>query len=131
MHQSSREGVEKQIPTSTKTRLKPRLRGVLHRYAFVASLLPCLLLISEAPSGRATLASIVYAGSLVGLLGTSALYHGINWSPRSRFWRDYAAALTRISRHSVGVPGWWPEACPTPWAVSGAMSSIPTSPGAP
>jgi len=86
MHHSSREGFEKQIPTSTKTRVKPRLRGVLHRYAFVASLLPCLLLITEAPSGRATLASIVYAGSLVGLLGTSALYHGINWSPRSRFW---------------------------------------------
>jgi len=28
----------------------------------------------------------VYAGSLVGLFGTSALYHGINWSPRARYW---------------------------------------------
>jgi hemolysin III len=69
-----------------KGRVKPRLRGVLHRYALIASLLPCLLLVLEAPSGRATLASSVYAGSLVGLLGTSALYHGVNWSPRARFW---------------------------------------------
>jgi hemolysin III len=67
-------------------RVKPRLRGVSHRYAFIASLLPCLLLVWKAPSGRATLASAVYAGSLVALLGTSALYHGIHWAPRTRFW---------------------------------------------
>jgi hemolysin III len=69
-----------------KARVKPRLRGVSHRYAFLASLLPCILLVTHAPSGRATVASAVYAGSLVGLLGTSALYHGIDWSPRARFW---------------------------------------------
>jgi len=69
-----------------KARVKPRLRGVSHRYAFLASLLPCILLVAHAPSGRATLASAVYAGSLVGLLGTSALYHGIDWTPRARYW---------------------------------------------
>jgi hemolysin III len=69
-----------------KARVKPRLRGVSHRYAFIASLLPCFLLVWKAPSGRATLASAVYAGSLVGLLGTSALYHGIHWTPRARYW---------------------------------------------
>ncbi len=69
-----------------KARVKPRLRGVSHRYAFIVSLLPCFLLVLQAPSGRATLASAVYAGSLVGLLGTSALYHGIHWTPRARFW---------------------------------------------
>jgi hemolysin III len=69
-----------------KARVKPRMRGVSHRYAFLASLLPCILLVAYAPSGRATLASAVYAGSLVGLLGTSALYHGIDWTPRARFW---------------------------------------------
>jgi hemolysin III len=31
-------------------------------------------------------ASAVYSGSLLGLLGTSALYHRIHWSPRARFW---------------------------------------------
>jgi hemolysin III len=69
-----------------KERVKPRLRGVSHRYAFLVSLLPCGILVWAAPSGRATLASALYAGSLVGLLGTSALYHGITWSPRARFW---------------------------------------------
>jgi hemolysin III len=69
-----------------KALVKPRLRGVSHRYAVIASLLPCFLLVWRAPSGRATLASAVYAGSLVGLLGTSALYHGIHWAPRTRFW---------------------------------------------
>jgi len=69
-----------------KARVKPRMRGVSHRYAFLASLMPCILLVLYAPSGRATLASAVYAGSLVGLLGTSALYHGIDWTPRARFW---------------------------------------------
>jgi hemolysin III len=69
-----------------KARVKPRLRGVSHRYAFLASLLPCLYLVSVASSGRATLAVAVYAGSLIGLLGTSAIYHGIHWSPRARFW---------------------------------------------
>jgi len=39
------------------------LRGVSHRYALIASLLPCMLLVSKAPSGRATLASALYAGS--------------------------------------------------------------------
>ncbi len=67
-------------------RVKPRLRGTSHRYAFLASLPPCLLLVAEAPDGRATWASVVYAVSLVGLLGTSALYHGVHWSPRARFW---------------------------------------------
>ena len=35
-------------------RVKPRLRGTSHRYAFLASLPPCLLLVAEAPDGRAT-----------------------------------------------------------------------------
>jgi hemolysin III len=83
---SSSERFAKQLPSALKAHVKPRLRGVSHRYAFIASLLPCLLLVSEAPSGRATLASALYAGSLVGLLGTSAVYHGVHWSPRVRFW---------------------------------------------
>ena len=86
MQSSSPDRFANQLPTAVKARVKPRLRGVSHRYAFIASLVPCLLLVLEAPSGRATLASALYAGSLVGLLGTSAVYHGISWSPRARFW---------------------------------------------
>jgi hemolysin III len=80
------DGISKPDSAPAETRVKPRLRGVSHRYAFVASLVPCVLLVSEAPSGRATLASALYAGSLVGLLGTSAVYHGLHWEPRARFW---------------------------------------------
>jgi hemolysin III len=67
-------------------RTKPRLRGVSHRYAFLVSMLPCAFLVWKAPGGSATLASAIYAGSLLGLFGTSALFHEIHWSPRVRFW---------------------------------------------
>jgi hemolysin III len=73
-------------PTTPKTRVKPRLRGVSHRYAFLAALLPCLLLVRSASTGWAAWASAIYAGSLLALLGTSALYHEVHWSPRARFW---------------------------------------------
>jgi hemolysin III len=73
-------------PLFAAARVKPRFRGVSHRYAFLASLLPCLLLVWLAPTRHAALASAVYVASLVGLLGTSALYHGVHWSPRKRFW---------------------------------------------
>jgi hemolysin III len=75
-----------ELSSPLKVRVKPRLRGISHRYAFVGALLPAVLLVWLAPSGRATWASAIYAGSLVGLLGTSALYHGVTWSERARFW---------------------------------------------
>ena len=72
--------------TPASARVKPRWRGVSHRWAFLGALLPCGLLVHAAPSGRATIASALYAASVVGLFGTSALYHGVHWSPRARFW---------------------------------------------
>jgi hemolysin III len=86
MQPSTPDALAAQVPTPVAARVKPRFRGISHRYAFIAALLPCLLLVWGAPSGRATLASAVYAGSLLGLLGTSAVYHGIHWSPAARFW---------------------------------------------
>ena len=86
MQSSSPDGFAQSLPEPERVRVKPRLRGVSHRYAFIGALLPGLLLVWQAPSGRATLASAIYVGSLVGLLGTSALYHGITWSARARFW---------------------------------------------
>ena len=67
-------------------RVKPRLRGVSHRYAFLVSMFPCAFLVWKAPSGSATLASCIYSGSLLGLFGTSALFHEVHWTPRRRFW---------------------------------------------
>jgi len=65
---------------------RPRLRGVLHQYAFLASLVTGPLLARFAPSGRAVLAAVLYAASLSALFGVSALYHRVTWSVRARRW---------------------------------------------
>lgn len=66
--------------------LKPRLRGVLHAYAFFAALGAGTMLVVAAESGRPRLAAAIYAVGLAGLLGTSALYHRVSWPPRARMW---------------------------------------------
>ncbi|MGI8512037.1 MAG: PAQR family membrane homeostasis protein TrhA [Solirubrobacteraceae bacterium] len=72
---------------SAAGQVKPRLRGVSHQWAFFVSLgLGCALVIA-APSGRGTLAATIYALSVAGLFGTSALYHRHDWaSARARAW---------------------------------------------
>jgi hemolysin III len=68
-------------------RVKPRLRGVSHQWAFFCALVAGAILVWAAPDGRATLAAAIYAGSLSALLGTSALYHRVNWRrPAARQW---------------------------------------------
>lgn len=66
--------------------VKPRLRGVLHEYAFFVSLACGLALILAASDGRARVAAAIYAAALSGLLGTSALYHRVTWRPTARRW---------------------------------------------
>lgn len=65
---------------------RPRLRGVLHQYAFFLSLPAGAALLAKAQSGRAALAAGVYAASVSGLFGVSALFHRITWSVRARRW---------------------------------------------
>jgi hemolysin III len=66
---------------------KPRLRGVTHEWAFFISLVAGAALIVAAPSGQSRIAMAIYAFSLSGLLGTSALYHRVNWRrPEIRKW---------------------------------------------
>ena len=62
---------------------RPRLRGVLHHYAFYGSLVSGTVLVACAPSRR-TLVALVYGLSLSALLGVSALYHRITWSVAAR-----------------------------------------------
>jgi hemolysin III len=66
--------------------VKPRLRGVLHEYAFFVSLACGVALIIAASDGRARLAAAIYAGAVSALLGTSALYHRVTWRPATRRW---------------------------------------------
>ncbi len=66
--------------------VKPRLRGLLHLYAFFASLPALAVLLLASQTGRAAVAATVYGLSLVALFGVSALFHRVTWSPRARRW---------------------------------------------
>jgi hemolysin III len=67
--------------------VKPKLRGVSHEWAFFVSLVLGAGLIIAAKTPEATLAVAIYAVSLSALLGTSALYHRVNWArPNVRRW---------------------------------------------
>ena len=68
-------------------RVKPRLRGVSHEYAFFVSLVLGAALIVVAKGFEATLAVAIYAVSLSALFGVSALYHRVDWQrPAARRW---------------------------------------------
>src|SRR3954452_19205948 len=62
---------------------KPRLRGVSHQWAFFVSVVLGSVLVLLAPAGQPRLAAAIYAFSVAGLFGASALYHRINWTSLS------------------------------------------------
>jgi hemolysin III len=64
--------------------VKPRLRGVLHQYAFFVSLVSGTLLVLLAATTRASIAAVIYAVSVSALFGVSALYHRITWTTPAR-----------------------------------------------
>jgi hemolysin III len=77
--------------------LKPRLRGWLHAYAAVISIVSGATLVAVAAAthgSRAGTTTAVYAATVTLLFGTSALYHRLNWGPR-------AHALMRRLDHSM------------------------------
>lgn len=71
---------------TTTASLRPRLRGVSHKYAFFVSLACGVALILTASSGRARVAGAIYACAVTALFGTSALYHRVTWRPAARRW---------------------------------------------
>jgi hemolysin III len=79
------------MPESPTVPLKPRLRGVFHQWACACSVPLGLVLVIVAGTVRARVALSVYALSLLGLFGASALYHRINW--RSVTARDWMRRL--------------------------------------
>jgi hemolysin III len=67
--------------------LKPRLRGVLHQWAFVVFVGLAALLIALASGAAEHAAAATFAGALVAMFGTSAVYHRVNWrSVGARMW---------------------------------------------
>ena len=63
---------------------KPRLRGVVHQYALVAAVVAGTVLVLRAPTATASTAAAVYAASVCGLFGVSALYHRRTWTASVR-----------------------------------------------
>lgn len=60
----------------------PRLRGLLHAWAFWFALAAALALVFVAHDGRARVAAIIYGIGLCALFGASATYHRWRWNPR-------------------------------------------------
>jgi len=65
-------------------RVKPRLRGVFHQYAFFVSLAGGAMLVLLAATTRAAVAVAIYAASVSALFGVSALYHRVTWTGPAR-----------------------------------------------
>lgn len=65
---------------------KPRLRGWLHFWAFVVSFATgaTLVALSALVDARAVIGTSVYAATVSGLFGISALYHRRTWGGRGR-----------------------------------------------
>jgi hemolysin III len=64
--------------------VKPAFRGRSHRWAFVASAVVGLALVFAAPDWGARAIVLIYALTLSGMFGISALFHLVTWSPPAR-----------------------------------------------
>jgi hemolysin III len=73
-------------PAGPEPSARPRFRGFLHQAAFFVAVPAGVALVSVARTGTTRAATVVYALSLAGLYGTSAAYHRLPWSPKSRRW---------------------------------------------
>ena len=76
---------------------KPRLRGWSHLLSFEVSLVLGTLLIATARGAAQTAIASVYAASVTGMFGASALYHRGNWSPST------ASRLQRVDHLMIFV----------------------------
>lgn len=65
---------------------KPRLRGWLHLLCFEAALVVGVLVIVAARGPAHTTVAAVYASTVTGMFGASALYHRGNWGPIAKAW---------------------------------------------
>lgn len=74
--------------TALAEAVKPRLRGVIHKYsAFIAPAVGIILIVATATHrGALDVASVcVYVTGITGLFATSTVYHRVNWTnPRHR-----------------------------------------------
>jgi hemolysin III len=79
---------------------RPRLRGVLHQVAFVAACVIGVVFVLSTQHGIRLVGATVFAASAAAMLGASALYHRVTWSPRVRPWMrrlDHAGIYVLIA----------------------------------
>ncbi len=79
---------------------KPRLRGVLHQWAFCLTIPLGILIGLITDTSMARVAAAVFAGGVVVMFGASAIYHRITWAPpwHLRFRRiDHAGIYVMIA----------------------------------
>ena len=80
--------------------LKPRMRGWLHAYAAVISLITGATLVTVASIARGAsvgVATLLYSLTVTALFSTSASYHRITWAPRGR------AVMKRLDHSMIFV----------------------------
>jgi hemolysin III len=75
----------------------PRLRGLLHAYAFWFALAAAIVLIVVAPDAKARAGAIIYGVGLCALFGASATYHRWPGNPR---WKP---VLRRIDHSTIFI----------------------------
>jgi hemolysin III len=75
----------------------PRLRGLLHAYAFYAAAIAAGVLVALAPNAEARVAAAIYGCGLCALFAASGLYHRWRWSPR---WKPL---LRRVDHSTIYV----------------------------
>jgi hemolysin III len=79
--------------------VRPRFRGTLHAVAFGVSLIVGAVFLAYSPTSRLAPAA-VFAASATLMLGISALYHRVTWSPSARLWMrraDHAGIFLLIA----------------------------------
>lgn len=81
-------------------RVKPRLRGVVHEWAFYLAIPLGVSVGLVADTSIARVAAGVFGGGVVCMFGASALYHRVAWSARWRRWlrrADHAGIYAMIA----------------------------------
>jgi hemolysin III len=75
----------------------PRLRGLLHAYAFYVASVAAIVLVVLAPTAEARVAAAIYGAGLCALFAASGLYHRWRWSPR---WKPL---LRRVDHSTIYI----------------------------
>ena len=85
---------------------KPLLRGHFHQAAFFVALGACSMLVAKSHGFTAITSNLIYAISIVGLFGMSALYHRPTWDERARKWMrrfDHSSIFLSIAGTSTPI----------------------------